>query len=42
MASFRYPKMLVMAIWIACLTSDLPAVRADDSVRYSNDFKIEP
>ena len=29
-----------MAIWIAYPASELPAVRADDSVRYSNDLKL--
>ena len=40
MTTFRYSKMLFMAIWIAYPASDLPAVRADDSVRYSNNFKL--
>ena len=33
MTTLRYSKMLFMAIWIAYPASDLPVVRADDSVR---------
>ena len=39
MTTLRYSKMLFMAIWIAYPASDLPAIGADDSVRYSNDLK---
>ena len=40
MTTLRYSKMLFMAIWIAYPASDLRAVRADDSVRHSNDLKL--